>query len=251
MSLEPAIYHGSLRHRRFKPTSHEFTYPVFMAFLNIDTIPGTMAQARFAGYNCFNWASFHESDHFGDATQSLRSRLRCSAEAQGVEFPDGPVFLLTNLRYLGYCFNPISLYYCYPKSGGTPTVVAEVCNTFGETQNYFLGGHNSVPSEHSLRFRCPKTFHVSPFMDMGLEYDFTLTEPREQLVVHMNTLEQGASFFDATLTLEREPWTSGNLTRALLRQPWHTGKIISAIHWEAIRLWWKGTPVYKHPEVAK
>lgn len=247
MSLEPAIYRGTLRHRRFHPKRHEFSYPVFMAFLDIDRIPETMGDARFAAYNRFNWASFHEKDHFGDASDSLRSRLAKAAHDEGVAFPGGPVYLLTNLRYLGYCFNPISLFYCFGRNGEAPLVMAEVSNTFGERKNYWLGPHNRTPGENSLRFRCAKDFHVSPFMGMGLEYDFVFTEPLEKLVVHINTLDAGQPFFDATLTLDRQPWTSGNLTRALVRHPWMTAQVIAAIHWEAVRLWWKNVPVYAHP----
>jgi len=247
VTLEPAIYRGALRHRRFQPTQHEFTYPVFMVFLNVDTIAETMQGVRFGGYNRFNWASFQERDHFGDPSLSLRARLERDASAQGIALPDGPIYLLTNLRYLGYCFNPISIFFCYPRAGGAPMVVAEVNNTFGETKLYWLGPHNAVPAQNSLHFRCAKDLHVSPFMDMALDYDFVLTEPAERLVVQINTLEGGHSFFDATLTMQREDWTSANLTASLMRQPWLTAKIIAAIHWEAVRLWWKGTPFFPHP----
>jgi DUF1365 family protein len=90
--------------------------------------------------------------------------------------------------------------------------------------------------------------HVSPFNDMALEYDFVLTPPGEKLVAHMNTLRGGESFFDATLTMERKPWTAANLRRALVRHPVMTAKVISAIHWEALRLFLKGAPVYTHPD---
>ncbi len=95
--------------------------------------------------------------------------------------------------------------------------------------------------------------HVSPFMDMNLDYEFTLTEPAQKLVAHMSTIERGAAsglpqpFFDATLTLEHAPWTARNLGRVLLRHPWMTAKVIGAIHWEALRLFLKRVPVYTHP----
>ncbi|MEO8096918.1 MAG: DUF1365 domain-containing protein [Acidobacteriota bacterium] len=248
MNLEPGIYTGTLRHRRFEPTRHEFSYPVFMAFLNIDIIPETMRRSAISSYNRFNWASFHESDHFGDSNDSLRQRLRHDAALNGITLPRGPIYLLTNLRYFGYCFNPISLYYCYePDSTSPPVVMAEVNSTFGESKNYWLGPHNAKPSRKALHFQCAKELHVSPFMAMPLEYQFVLTPPDEALMVHMNTLDAGHSFFDATLTLQRQPWTAASLTRTLLRFPFITAKVIAAIHWQALRLWWKGTPVHTHP----
>ncbi len=249
MTLEPAIYTGTLRHRRFQPHRHEFSYSLFMALVDIDRIPETMQRSRLSSYNRFNWASFDQRDHFGDPALTLRRRLQTDAQAQGIQFPDGPVFLLTHLRYLGYCFNPISLFFCYRKEGGTPLVMAEVNNTYGESRNYWLGPHNVLAGRNSLRFACPKDMYVSPFMKMALDYEFVVTEPAERLVLHMNTLDQGQTFFDATLALERRAWTSANLAKALLRQPFMTGKVMAAIHWQALRLYLKGVPVVPHPGV--
>ena len=250
MIPEPGLYTGSLRHRRFRPRQHEFGFTLFMAFLDIDRIPALMARTPWTSYNRFNWAAFDERDHFGDPSLPLRERVTQDARAQGIPLPDGPIFLLTHLRYLGYCFNPISFFFCYGGTGELETVLAEVNSTFGESRNYWLWSRNRQPSENALRYRCAKTMHVSPFMDMDLEYDFVLTEPGENLVTHMNTIESGRlsePLFDATLTLRRQPWTSRTLGGMLLRHPWMTAKVLVAIHWQALRLLLKGVPVFTHP----
>ena len=245
--LSSAIYTGTLRHRRFKPVKHEFTYPLFMVFLDIDRLPELMRVSGFTGYNQWNWASFEERDHFGDPSLPLRQRLAEDAGRSGITLPHGPVFLLTHLRYLGYNFNPISLFYCYDKSGELQTVLAEVNSTFGETRNYWLSAANRQASANSRHYRCPKTMHVSPFMPMELDYDFILTPPAERLVAHMNTLERGRVNFDATLTLNRRPWSADALHRALISHPWMTAKVIGAIHWQALRLFLRKAPVFTHP----
>ena len=253
MIPEAGLYVGTLRHRRFRPRKHEFTYNLFMALLDIDRIPELMAQSRWTSYNRFNWATFDERDHFGNPALALRERVEQDARAHGVSLPDGPIFLLTHLRYLGYCFNPISFYFCYDRSGHLDAVLAEVNSTFGETRNYWLSRENREPSANALHYRCPKTMHVSPFMEMNLDYEFVLTEPGEKLVAHMNTIERGPAsesstpFFDATLALEHEPWTARSVALALLRHPWMTAKVIAAIHWQALRLFLKRVPVYTHP----
>lgn len=253
MIPEPGLYTGTLRHRRFRPRRHEFTYRLFMAWLDIDRIPELMAQSPWTSYNRFNWASFAERDHFGDPRLPLRERVAQDARAAAVPLPEGSIFLLTHLRYLGYCFNPISFYFCYDTKGHLDTVLAEVHSTFGESRNYWLWPRNRLPSANALHYRCPKTMHVSPFLDMKLDYEFVLSEPADKLVAHMNTLERGAAsglpepLFDATLALERAPWTARSLGRVLLRHPWMTAKVIGAIHWEALRLFLKRVPVYTHP----
>ncbi len=251
--MTSAIYRGTLRHRRFKPVNHEFTYPLFMVFLDIDRIPELMLVSDFTGYNQWNWASFEERDHFGDPAIPLRRRLAEDAAKSGVPFPDGPIFLLTHLRYWGYNFNPISLFYCYDKAGDLKTVLAEVNSTFGETRNYWLSEANQLAAlnrrvpGNSQHYRCRKTMHVSPFMPMELDYDFILTTPAERLVAHMNTTEDGAVNFDATLTLERQPWSAKALHGALISHPWMTAKVIFAIHWQALRLYLRKVPVFTHP----
>jgi len=248
--LESAFYFGTLRHRRFEPARHEFTYRLFMAFLDIDRISELTRISPFLSYNRWNWASFDERDHFGDPQMPLRERLRADAASRGVTLPDGPIFLLTHLRYLGYNFNPISLFYCYDRAERLQMVLAEVSNTFGERHNYWLSEANrrtAGASGKAVGYRCPKAMHVSPFMDMRLDYDFVLTAPADGLIAHMNTLAEGRSTFDATLQLERRPWNSRSLITALGMHPWMTLKVIAAIHWEALRLYIKKVPVFTHP----
>ncbi len=222
------------------PVEHGFEYTMFMAYLDVDRIPELMSVSRLAGYEKAALVSFRESDHFGDPSLPLRKRLEQDAVANGVSLPDGPIYLLTHLRYAGYCFNPISLYYCYSKDGGEPKVVmAEVHNTFGESHNYWLPGLHADG--------VTKELHVSPFNTMDNEYGFRLTAPASNLVAHIDSFRQGQKFFDATLTLDWMPWTSKNLKRSILAYPFMTLKVIAAIHWQALQLFFKRMPFVPHP----
>jgi DUF1365 family protein len=257
MVPQPGIYVGELRHRRFRPVRHEFTYPVFQVLLDVDRIAELMRVSRLAGYNRWNWAAYDERDHFGDPALPLRERLRTGAAASGVILPDGPAFLLTNLRYLGYCFNPVSFFYFCGAGGGVEMMLAEVNNTFGETCNYWLTPECAGKSQGSegwsngaRRYVTRKVFHVSPFMDLGLEYTWIFSSPAERLVAHTATRDQEGLLFDATLTLSRRPWTARELRRTLAEFPWMTAKVIWAIYWQALRLRWKGAPYYPHPGAA-
>ena len=251
MSLPtPGVFVGTVRHRRFTPVAHAFRYPVFQAFLDIDRIPELMAASRLTSHNRWNWASFHDRDHFGDPSRPLRARVVADARAAGVRLDDGPIFLLTNLRYLGYAFNPVSFYYCYTASGEVQAVLAEVNNTFGGSHNYWLAGTGEGRAERPLRYAAPKVFHVSPFMPMALDYEFAFTRPGERLVAHMTSSKAGERMFDATLSLERRPWTAREIRRALARHPFMTGKVIAAIHFEALRLYLKKAPFYPNPHLA-
>jgi len=100
--------------------------------------------SRLLSYNRLNWATFDERDHFGDPHLSLRQRLELDAAARGVGLPDGPIFLLTHLRYFGYNFNPISVFYCYDARQRLQLILAEVNSTFGESHNYWLWQENEL-----------------------------------------------------------------------------------------------------------
>lgn len=244
--MESALYVGKLRHRRFAPRVHEFSYPVYMAFLDIDDLPELMKVSRFSSYNRWNWTSYDERDHFGDVKKSLRKRMEEAAASERVELPKGRIFLLTHLRYLGYVFNPVSFFYCYDQDGRLAMMLGEVNNTFGQTHNYWLTAANERANTAAKRYQTSKEMHVSPFQGMELTYDWIFTEPGEQLVAHMNTLAEGKPNFDATLQLERRPWEAKQLVKVLSAYPLMTVRVIAAIHWQALRLWMKRVPVFTH-----
>ena len=240
--IDAGLFVGTLRHRRFTPVPHTFTYPLFMALLDVDRVPELMRVSRVTSHNRWNWASFHDRDHLGDPTRPLRERLAADAARHGIELPSGPIFLLTHLRYLGYGFNPVSFFYCFDGGERLQVVLAEVSNTFGGVHNYWL---RSDPASRTFRAAAAKSLYVSPFMPVDLDYAFAFTPPAGRLVAHMETLRAGAVCFDATLSLERRPWRAGEIRRALLRYPAMTANVVAGIHWQAFLLWWKGVPLVR------
>ena len=240
--IDSGLFVGTLRHRRFAPVPHAFTYPLFMALLDVDRVPELMRVSRVTSYNRWNWASFDDRDHLGDPTRALRDRLGIDAARHGIDLPDGRIFLLTHLRHLGYGFNPVSFFYCFDAAERLQVVLAEVSNTFGGSHNYWL---RPDPASRTFRAAATKSLYVSPFMPVDLEYAFAFTPPAGRLVAHMETSQAGAVGFDATLSLERRPWNAAEIRRVLVRYPAITATVMAGIHWQALRLWWKGVPVVR------
>ena len=238
--IDSGLFVGTLRHRRFAPVPHAFTYPLFMALLDVDRLPELMRVSRATSYNRWNWASFDDRDHLGDPTRALRDRLALDATRHRIDLPDGRIFLLTHLRYLGYGFNPVSFFYCFDASDRLQVVLAEVHNTFGGSHNYWL---RPEPASRTFHASAAKSLYVSPFMPIDLDYTFAFTPPAGHLVAHMQTIRQGSTLFDGTLSLERRPWTAAEIRRALLRHPAMTANVVARIHWQALKLWWKGVPL--------
>jgi len=245
---EPALYVGQVRHRRQKPKVHAFTYPLFMAFLDVDRIPELCRISPFLSYGRWNWAAYHEADQFGDPALPLRERLRLDAEAKGHALPGGPIYLLTHLRYLGICFNPVSYFYCYDLEGRLALIMAQVSNTpWRERHTYWMPVAEGHQGPGGVSFDVAKTFHVSPFMPMDCRYRWAFTPPGDTLKVTIVEFERLDLFFDVSLELKKQSWTPGILLKTLLQFPWMTLKVLTAIHWEALWLWIKRVPVFTHP----
>ncbi len=248
--MNSAIYRGVIRHRRYRPAAHAFSYRVFMVFLDLDELDTVFRQSRLFAVGRRAAAEFRRSDHMGDPARPLDEAVRDLVENRTGRRPAGPIRLLTHLRYFGYVFNPVSFYYCFDQGDNRlETIVAEVNNTpWGEQHCYVLPAAEGIDENDTFRFGPEKAMHVSPFMPMDIEYDWRFGLPGEQLNVHMINIDQGQKVFDATLRLERRALTPVSLARSLAAYPLMTVKIIWAIHWQALRLWLKKCPIYDHPD---
>lgn len=248
--MESCIYRGSVRHRRFRPIPHTFSYSLFMMCLNLEELPTLFTGRWLWSSDHFALAQFRRADHLGDSHLPLATAVRDLVEQRLGTRPQGPIRLLTHLRYFGYCFNPVSFYFCYDLPGRhVETIVAEITNTpWNEQYCYVLGADLNEAKGNKKRYRFGKTFHVSPFIDMDNDYDWRFCEPDQHLTIHMDNRNDDGKLFDATMVLRRQEITGLTLAAALIQYPFMTGKVIAAIYWQAFRLWWKKVPLYDHPK---
>jgi len=249
--MNSCIYEGHVRHRRFRPVANSFRYRIFFMFIDLEELPKLFDGNFLWSPDRVNLAYLRRRDHLGDPQAPLERAVRDLVENRGGNRPNGPIRLLTHMRYFGYCFNPVSIYYCYDQAGQQlETIVAEIHNTpWGQQYCYVLDEQlNEHPEKGWKRYQFNKNFHISPFMDMDIWYDWRFRQPGKTLTVHMINIEKDRKLFDATLTLRREEISRRNLTRVLLAYPLMTLKVTTMIYLQALRLWSKGTPFYVHPE---
>jgi DUF1365 family protein len=240
-----ALYVGKVMHHRLRPRRHRLSYDVFYLLLDLDELDTLARSSHLLRPGRFGLLSFHAGDHGDGSDVPLRQQVESHLQSAGLAPDGGAIRLLTLPRILGYVFNPISVYFCYRRSGELSAVLYEVTNTFGDRHSYLIPASASPGTP--LRQRCDKVLHVSPFLDRDMRYTFRLTPPGEALALTVTGLDCDGPLLVATLDATRRELTDRALARTIATYPLLTLKVVLAIHWEAMRLWLKGIAVRSRP----
>ncbi len=244
--MRSAIYTGRLRHRRFGPVPHAFEYRMTLLWLDLAELDDVFRGRWLWSTRRPALARFRRADYLGDERVPLDVAVRDRVAAETGRRPKGPIRLLTQLRTLGYSFNPVSFYYCYDEQDTrVEAIVAEITNTpWKERHAYVLRTAPGAP----MHFGLSKAFHVSPFLPMDMDYDWRFSVPADTLAVHMSNLRSGRRVFDATLVVRRREISGASLAATLVRQPAASLAVVGKIYWQALRLWIKRAPFHVHPD---
>jgi hypothetical protein len=240
------LYGGVVTHQRFRPRAHRLRYSLFQMLFDLDELPNLASETKLFAHNRFNLFSFHDCDHGDGAARPLRAWVEASLHRAGVELAGGAIRLLCMPRLFGHVFNPISIYFCYTADGALAAMIYEVNNTFGERHSYVIP---LAPDQHGpIRQTCAKAFHVSPFMDMEMTYDFELTEPGDRVVTLVRGRDlAGLEIIAACFAGRRQAFGDRALFQAIFAYPLLTLKVVAAIHWEALKLLLKGVRLRARP----
>ena len=239
-----ALYTGHVMHQRLRPRRHRLRYGMFSLLVDIDTLARQGARLRLLSLGRFNLYSFDWRDHgIGDPAGP---RAHVDALLRSAHLPTGgAIRLLAMPRILGYAFNPVSIYFCDAPDGGLQAILYEVNNTFGQRHHYLI----PVADDQAglVEQRCDKQMYVSPFLGMDMHYRFRIEPPGEALSVGVQTCDEAGTVLNARFDAQRRPLTDATLLRALATHPLLTLKVVAGIHWEALRLWWRGVPLQPRP----
>ena len=235
--MTSSIYNGSVIHKRYKPKMHFFKYKVFSLLIDLSELENLGKRISFFSYNRFNLISFFDKDHGDRDGSSLIHWVKKNLRENKIDTEETKIKLLCYPRILGYVFNPLSVFYVYDKKNNLISILYEVKNTFGEQHTYVFKVENQ---NRLIQNNCSKKFHVSPFIEMDCNYFFRTLNPEDKLSVVIDQYDKEGKILYASQDGKRSDLTSKNLLNSYLKHPLMTFKIISAIHFEAFKLWAKG-----------
>lgn len=235
-----ALYHGEVGHTRLRPRVHRLRYRVFYLLLDLDNLP----RQRWFAIGRRNLMSFYPTDHGDGSATPLRDQIVARCRGIGIDLADGRVRLLTMPRVLGFCFNPLSVYFCETSDGRLAALVHEVNNTFGERHFYVLP---VVGDSARIEQHCAKSFRVSPFMNMALDYRFTVTPPNDRVAVAIAVDDSNGALLTAHFAGRRVELSDRAILACVAQHPLLALKVVGGIHWEAFLLWIKGVRLRPHP----
>ena len=231
------IYSGVVTHERFKPKKHFFSYKTFSLFIDLNEVDELEKRIKFFSYNKFNILSFYNIDHGKRDGSSLIKWVKKTLKDSKINFNIKKIKLLCYPRFFGYVFNPLSIFYCYDENFKLKAILYEVKNTFNEQHTYIF---RCSSSSNLIIQKCNKKFYVSPFIEMKTFYNFRLLKPGKKLNVLIKQHDEKGLLLIARQVGKRLDLTNKNLFFEFLKHPLMSIKVITAIHFEAFRLWFKG-----------
>ena len=240
--MTSSIYNGTVIHKRFKPKTHFFKYSVFSLLIDLSELDQLDKNIKFFSFNKFNLISFFERDHGDRDGSSLVEWVKKNLDKNNISSEDVKIKLLCYPRIFGYVFNPLSVFFIYNSNEKLISILYEVKNTFGEQHTYIF----KVENENNIfQHNCSKKFHVSPFIEMNCDYFFKILKPGEKMSVIIDQYQTKEKILYASQDGKRVDFNSKELLKSYLKHPLMTFKIISAIHFEAFKLWTKGIKFIK------
>lgn len=265
------LYEGQVYHKRFRPRTHVLRYSVFSWLLDLDEIDQLTQRIWLFSRNRFNFFSFYDKDFGEIAGESLQDYIHRCLHQAGIQTLPNRVLLSAYPRVLGYTFNPLSLFYCLDEKGLCYAVIHEVHNTFGERHAYVLPVEQSEPvsrktgndvtdsdgnqwgnqlgdqwGDQWIEQGTDKELFVSPFADMQMTYRFRLNLPRQRQVIIIRASDDTGVLITASYVADRRMLNTSQLIKYFCQIPLLSAKVLLGIHWEALRLWVKGVPLFKH-----
>lgn len=240
--MNSGFYISFIRHERFFPKQYSFENRYFWSKFDLDELDELDKKTSIFSRNKFNLVTFRDHDHINLGHDTLKENIQAFLAEQGVNERITKIEFVTNPRILGYVFNSVSFYFIETEK--EPYIVIEIGNTFKEQKPYLVRPENKIGDQWV--FKTQKNFYISPFTSLENSMTFKIKRNEKSFVVNIDDfnnkdeLEVRASF-----TGKFVPWSNETLLKFFFIYPLTTLRLISSIHYHAVKLFLMKVPYYK------
>lgn len=232
------VFHmrAHVTHQRRGALRHGFSTRVDYVLLSPETARPKTLFAR----NRFSLFAVHDRDHGGPRGDGRGAPwARETFAAAGLAWDDTQTLaLLTQPRFLGYWFNPVSFWLAM-RGETLIAVIAEVSNTFGQRHSYLCHHAGFSPIVDGDTLNAPKCFHVSPFQDVAGQYRFRFAIGPDAIAITIVQID-GEEGLVATMRGPLDTLTTRAILAAALARPGGALRVVAMIYWHALCLKLKG-----------
>lgn len=245
--MTSAVHHiqGQTYHGRKGAVSNAFRYSIDYVMLNAET---ELTAPSLFKRNARGLCSLLDIDHGGTPGEGRGADWVRDVLKQYQLPSPARIMLLAQPRFWNHVFNPVSFWLCYNASDEITAVIAEVTNTFGERHSYLVHHPDNSPIGPSDRLTASKIFYVSPFQKIEGGYEFRFDISDDRIGIWIDYSGKGKDGLIATLTGDRQVMTNRSILSSILRRPFGSRRVQALIHWQALKLWWKGAKYRVRPE---
>jgi len=249
--MKNSYCHGHVIHHRKHPKKHRFKYHMSWCLFDLSQLEKTMAKSRWFSLNCFNVISIKDRDYINDNNCSVDEKIHEYLQSQTQQPFKGRVFLFTHPRFVGAGFNSVNFYLCHENDQLT-YIVSEINNTpWGQKHLYFHNLKQDQQHPNDAIFCFKKSFHISPFTQMDIDYTWKFQLTDEQFNVSMRLQKNNQDIMNVVLKTQLQPMTNNNQLKWLITRPFQGIKMLTGIYWQATKIWLKGIPFFSHPKSQK
>jgi len=241
--IKSKLFSNIVVHQRFMPFKHRFKYSLISFFIYYDELTSLDASISFFSYNKFNIFSFYDKDHGYRDHRSLKKFVKDILSNNSIKYNNLKFSILCFPRIFGYVFNPLSVIFCFEQDE-LIAILYEVKNTSNEQHTYCFANKNfSIKTIY--KHRCKKKFYVSPFIKMNCYYKFSTQIPTDKLSLLIEQFNNNDErILIASQIGEIIYFTSATIFKSFFKNPLMTFRVIFGIHYQAIRIFFKGGQYY-------
>jgi len=243
--MQSTLQPGSVFHQRIFPFSHKFSYKTLSILIDLDELKN-INKLFFFSINKFNLFSFNYKDH-GSRKEEINPKdfIKNNILKKFKDKNNYKIYIYCTPSFLGYVFNPISVYLCKNIQNEIKYICYEVKNTHYEQHCYFL---KIKKRQKKIFSKLNKKFYVSPFLEMKLKYKFYLLNNNKNFLLNIDVYKKNKIMLKTGISSKSAVLNDISLILNLIKNIFYAQKIMILIHYQAIKIFIKQKSFFSKPQ---